>query len=110
MSRKVGKGNGTSSIPRKLWVALANDQLKRRQRCLGKDFAKPCSTCIEILLCEGPIGEHICRTVNEMVDGGLLKGPKRINIDKRRKPILPVSRECLVAYGILKPLAPEVKE
>jgi len=95
--------SGIFSIPRKLWVALANDQLKRRQRYLGKAFAKPCSTCIEILMCDGPIGVNVCRTINKMIDDGLLAGPKRIKIEKRRAKMLPVSRYCLEAYGLLKP-------
>lgn len=89
-------------ISRKLWVALAHDQLKRRKRYLGVEFAKPCSTCIEILMCEGPIGKGICTAVNEMQDIGMLKGPQRIAIDRRRARKLPVSRSCLEAYGILK--------
>lgn len=70
---------------------------------MGNPFAKPCSTCIEILMCDGPIGKHSCRTINQMVDGGLLSGPKRIKIDNRRARMLPVSRYCLEAYGLLKP-------
>lgn len=97
------KDSGVLAIPGKLWVALANDQLKRRQRYFGKEFAKPCSTCVEILMCDGPIGEHICRTINKMMDDGLLSGPKRIKIEKRRARVLPVSRHCLEAYGLLKP-------
>ena len=89
-------------ITRKLWVALAHDQLKRRKRYLGSEFAKPCSNCIEILMCDGPIGKYICSTINEMQDTGMIKGPKRIAIDRRRARKLPVSRGCLEAYGILK--------
>ena len=97
------KGNGLFMIPRKLWVALANDQLKRRKRYLGSDFAKPCSICVEILMCDGPIGKHICRIINEMEATGLLSGPKRIKIENRRAKMLPISRGCLEAYGLLKP-------
>lgn len=89
-------------IKRKLWVALAHDQIKRRKRYLGSEFVKPCKTCVEILMCSGPIGKHICSTINDMLDDGLLLGPKRIPIDKRRAKLLPISRECLEAYGILK--------
>ena len=101
MANKV-EDKDTFAIPRKLWVALANDQLKRRQRYLGKAFAKPCLTCIEILMCDGPIGEHLCRTINQMIDDGSLSGPKRIKIEKRRARVLPASRSCLDAYGLLK--------
>ena len=94
--------NGMLAIPRKLWVALANDQLKRRERYLGKPFARPCATCVEILMCDGPIGKNICLTINGMIDSGLLSGPKRIRIEKRRATLLPVSRYCLEAYGLLK--------
>jgi hypothetical protein len=88
-------------IKRKLWVALAHDQLKGRKRFLGAEFAKPCQTCGKILMCDGPIGLHFCTTVNQMIDDGLLKGPKRIQIDKRRAKFLPISRDCLIAYGLL---------
>ncbi len=90
------------AIPRKLWIALANDQLSRRKRYLGAAFAKPCSTCLEILMCEGPIGLHICRTIENMQTEGLLKGPKRIPFQRLRKKYLPVSRECLEAYGLIR--------
>lgn len=90
-------------IPRKLWVALAHDQLRNRKRYIGAKFAKPCATCVEILMCSGPIGKHICATINKMQDDGLLSGPKRIPIDKRRAKYLPASRDCLEAYEILKP-------
>jgi len=99
---KNGEMPDTFLITRKLWVALAHDQLKRRKRYLGAEFAKPCSTCIDILMCNGPIGKHICTTINKMLRAGLLAGPKRITIDKRRARKLPVSRSCLIAYGILK--------
>jgi len=100
---KKESNNGMYAIPRKLWVALAEDQLKKRERYLGKAFAKPCSTCVEILMCDGPIGKNICRTINKMMDDGLLSGPQRIKIRKHRAKLLPVSRYCLEAYGILKP-------
>ena len=90
-------------IPRKLWVALANDQLERRKRYIGAVFARPCSTCIEILNCDGIVGKHICGTVDKMLDDGLLTGPKKIKINMRRAKQLPVSRSCLEAYGLLKP-------
>jgi hypothetical protein len=94
-------------IKRKLWVALAHDQLKRSKRYLGAEFSKPCQTCIDILMCSGPMGLHFCTTINKMLDDGLLEGPKRIQIDKRRAKHLPISRDCLIAYGLLaQPDAP----
>lgn len=91
------------AINRKLWIALANDQLKKRRRYLGSAFAKPCSTCLKILMCDGPIGLNICRTVHQMQDDGLLTGPKRTPFEKLRRKYLPISRDCLIAYGLAKP-------
>ena len=90
------------AINRKLWVALANDQVSRRRRLFGKAFAKPCSTCPDILRCEGPIGIHMCRTIHKMQDEGIITGLKRIPFQKLRRKVLPISRECLVAYGLLE--------
>jgi len=99
---QVKENGGIYGISRKLWVALANDQLKRRKRYMGSSFAKPCSTCIEILMCDGPVGLHICRTIEQMQKDGLVEGPKKIPFEKLRRKLLPVSKDCLIAYGIIK--------
>lgn len=96
------KNDGSYGIPRKLWVALANDQLARRKRYLGAEFAKSCNGCIEILMCDGPIGKHLCQTIDNMVKDGLLSAPKKIPINKRRQRLLPISRACLEAYDLFK--------
>lgn len=94
--------DGIILIPRKLWVALANDQLTRRRRYLGKGFAKPCSTCLEILMCDGPIGKHICSTLDKMQTEGLISGPKKIPFEKVRRKFLPIAIYCLEAYGLVR--------
>ncbi len=111
MKERIKGETGIIGINRKLWVALANDQLAKHRRYLGKEFAKPCATCIEILMCNGPIGKRACGVVNQMVDDGLLKGPKRMPFGQLRRKLLPVSRDCLVAYGLAKPaLAARIAE
>ena len=89
------------AINRKLWVALANDQLKKRQRFMGR-YAKACNGCLEILMCDGPIGLHICTTIDQMQKDGLISVPKKIPFQKLRRKLLPVSMECLKAYGIVR--------
>ena len=88
-------------INRKLWVALANDQLERRKKFLGR-YSKACEGCLEILMCDGPIGLHICTTIDKMQKDGLITGPKKIPFQKLRRKYLPVSVDCLIAYGIVK--------
>jgi hypothetical protein len=91
----------TLVINRKLWVALANDQLKQHKRFMGS-YAKPCETCLEILMCEGPIGIGICSTLHQMQDDGVISGVNKIPFSKLRRKYLPVSENCLIAYGLLK--------
>ena len=90
-------------INRKLWVALAEHQTKKRRHNLGSGFATPCSQCSEILMCEGPVGFHICRTIKKMEGDGLIKGGNWILHGRRRKKMLPASKDCLRAYGLLRP-------
>ena len=99
---EVKEKSGIYAISRKLWIALANDQLKRRKRYMGNSFAKPCSTCLEILMCDGPIGLNLCRTIEQMQEDGLVKGPKKLPFERVRRKLLPISRDCLIAYGIVK--------
>ena len=88
-------------INRKLWVALASDQLKRRKKFLGR-YAKACIGCLEILMCDGPIGLHLCTTLDKMQEDGLIKGIRKIPFQKLRRKYLPISMNCLIAYGLAK--------
>lgn len=88
-------------ISRKLFLALANDQLTKRFRTLGVK-AVGCSGCIEILMCDGPVSLDVCKALDELVGMGAVTGSKKIPWVRRRRKLWPVSKECLAAYGILK--------
>lgn len=90
----------TLGINRKLWIALANDKLKRRKEVVKK-YSMPCETCTELLMCSGIVGTHICSTIKKMQEDGLISGPKRIPFQRLRRKLLPISEDCLIAYGLL---------
>jgi hypothetical protein len=93
--------SGLVMINRKLWTALANDQLSRHRKFMG-DYSKACVGCLEILMCEGPIGLGICSTLDQMQKDGIVSGPKKIPFHRLRRKMLPVSIDCLIAYGLMK--------
>lgn len=95
------KDDGIVGISRKLWIALANDQLAKRKRIFGSQ-ANVCEGCLEILMCEGPISFQVCERVEELMAAGLVTGPKKIKYSQLRRRILPVSIDCLEAYGLVK--------
>jgi len=86
-------------INRKVWVILAEDQLKRRKELFGEQ-ANVCEGCREILICSGPISFQICQAIDELMTAGLLKGPKKIPFRRMRSKFLPIEEECIVKYGI----------
>ena len=87
-------------LNRKLWRLMAEDQLKKRLEVFGEE-AEVCRGCKEILICSGPISFQICKTVDEMITSGLLKGPKRVPWQRSRVKFLPVDEQCLAAYGLI---------
>lgn len=85
-------------LERRFWCIIAENQLARRKDALGAD-CPPCAGCQEILLCSGPIGLHICQTIDEMIATGLLKGPRKIYpFNHTRRKYLPADEECLLKY------------
>ena len=88
-------------ISRKLFIALANDQLRRRKRFFGSK-ANVCKGCLDILLCDGPISFEICETIEELMDCNLLSGPQKMPWERRRRKAFPALKRCLEVYGIAK--------
>lgn len=96
------QGNdGLYLIHRKLWIALANDQFTRRKRIFGSQ-ANVCRGCTEILMCTGPVSFQVCQALDELIKCGYVTGPKKIKYSRLRRKWLPISKECLEAYGILR--------
>jgi len=88
-------------LERKLWAILAEKQLRRRKRIFGKQV-DICRGCQEILICSGPISFQICETVEERIESGLLKGPRKIYpFNRTRKKHLPIDTACLRKYKSL---------
>lgn len=98
---KSNVNEGMFLISRKLWIALANDQLARRKRIFGSQ-ANVCQGCTEILNCDGPISFQVCQSLDELMECGAVTGPKKIKYERLRRRFMPISRDCLEAYGILK--------
>ena len=73
--------------------------MEKRKGTFG-DEANVCDGCTEILICDGPISFGVCRTVDEMLPTGLLIGPKKIPWQRLRRYFLPISKDCLKAYGL----------
>ena len=88
-------------LQRKAWVIIAENQLEKRLAIFGEE-AKTCKGCKEILICSGPISFQVCQTVDELMETGQLKGPRKIYPFKRtRQKFLPIDEECLEKYGFL---------
>jgi len=87
-------------LHRKLWIILAEKQLRRRKRIFGKQ-ANVCRGCQEILICSGPISFQICQVVDEWIGLGFLAGPRKIYpFNKTRRKYLSADEQCLKKYKI----------
>ena len=92
---------GEYAITRKLFIALANDQYKRRKRTWGSE-ANVCNGCREILQCSGTISFQACQAIDDTVASEIMSGPKKSSFERFRSKYFGVSRDCLETYGIMK--------
>jgi len=85
-------------LNRKSWITLAESQLNKRLKIFGKQ-ANVCNGCLEILMCDGPVSFQICQTLDNMRDSGIVTGPKKTPWKRLRRKFLPITEDCLNAYG-----------
>ena len=93
------KTEGIPLLARKSWVKLAKHQLAKRKKIFGEQ-ANVCEGCLEILLCEGPVSLQVCQALDEMIQTGVMSGPKKIPYSRIRRRFLPVSTTCLAVYSV----------